>query len=1400
MKTNRQRHDPQTAELFRDEETLRTAFPAENWTAVQAVLDKWRQELSEQKDAGIASSRGLDHFLQVAMAWITTYLGRRAGSDSFRSTVSLFLPSLQAVLVKPSVVAPHKARAPQPTISTDPGNPNFGYRGAIGHTGVVMVSNEILYCQPVATKCAQYIELEAGRSQAALCIPLKGIYTDLALDFKKKIPAAGNTTCSLNGHCKPFSDRISSLNEDRIVLNIECISDYLNAPNAVALLDNPEFADVVQVIIDTVTDYQKQRDTHRALEHSSTLLALATNTLRPRDSYRALLREISTACDGADVTLHLRDLFDKENEHRCSLFVTGIGKNFRDFLINERIGLPSGQIGLALSDSSDYPADMTASTFELNLNSDAQGQSVKVRYVAGDEITKSLTGANEIPFKQLMPNTFLNVTVPIYFDDIKMGVLNLEWDQKTLEIDAGLGRLSPTLDADSRQAIENYLSECLPVVYRMADYFSLVIDYFDDVQNLIGRPKEEELNSPDFIDRLEREGALRKVMRYYMKRGMTKAEELAKEVNSSSDASDPDKEFRAEASCLQDLVDAMGYFLAHISDLRILVSVRRKALDEKNRWILRYQTSHWLEGDKENQEYKESPIEIDHQESVLAACARWGIPLFGTIENILVDGKPVLMKNGIPKRQLRLDERFTNGDSRFPQLPQQTVPYRPAGRAPRYEVGVPLIFGGNLLGTFDFEQFEREKSTGDPKPLRKHDLCAHLEWSRAITFLLAYINDAISPISQTESRLKAFRRFQALTAQLIAEVPVDQEQFVAIATDSFAEIFPVKAAEVRKLKKKSDEQKEGHSDDADAARSLAPAGAASHLDLLRFRGVVENVLSWEETETAKRVLLRSRSEAKPRSTMSSMMTAYHSLVLNLREDPEEEAFKVAIDRTIVDLARAKDQLTNPARDAGEAILNLFLFLHKSLRRNLVGLAEEAEGGVKESEYAWFLHVRRFEPGQEFSSFGCEIEDTDKKKNVLAYCYTSEMKTIVERIQRQIKNSSRLELLKATESVLQKRSIKPVGELMRNVKAALPAEGPVGEQELIHALTVCLARNRVIKSGDPSLTLFVANAGGPLVVVPQINLSPLRSERGYGWFWELTYTVLGIPFMLNDQCVAVLNIFRRRDSTRDMRFFRIEERDKATELVSSVNEIVNEIVDVQRIKPIRRDELAQKLQPLVDDLVAKAERSTAKLIVVQSPFATSDDSFNDLWDIVFSSQNTPALLENAVRFPDDDTSIQKRNVVIRFGKRIDDYERLGADLRLLVEKANRVFLFTARREDLLQSASEPVYAPHVPIGVVDATLLRDDARQEEAYRKWLLGKAIVSTVGDRVKMLFRRDDAKQEWTYRAFTQWLRDRRRDSETADYYYLTELLQSSSWRPDKKTLALSRWGKQTDTEGAPH
>lgn len=1393
MKTNRRRHDDETQLLFEHERTLRQAFHDNNWNAVKEVLDELRRELKTQQEAGIASSRGLDHYLQVAMAWITTHLGWKAHEDSFRSTVSLFLPNLQAVLVKPSLIAPDKARAPQPTISTDKGSPNFGYRRAIGHTGLVMVSEKILYCQPIVTQCGQYIALESGKSKAALCIPLRGKFSELRQEFAREQSFPNIVTCSLHGHCESTSDQVGLLKEDKIVLNIECASDFLSSKKALDLMSEEAFSEVIQEIIGTLANYQKQRDVHRALEHSSTLLALATNTLRPRDAYRALLREISTACDGADVTLHLQDLFDKENEHRCSLFVTGIGKNFRDFLINERIGLKSGQIGWAFTESSDPPPGMSESGFDLSIRGDAGAQTVKAHFVAGDEITKSLAGENEIPFKQLMPNTFLNVTVPIYFHDIMMGVLNLEWDKKTLQDNAGLGPLPQTIDSQARGELQEYLSKCLPVVYRMADYLSLVIDYFDDVQNLVGRPKPEQLDDPEFIDRLERDGALRKVMRYYMKRGMAKARELAQARRLRPSDQEENDKFHAEAACLEDLVDAMGYFLAHISNLRILVSVRRKMLDNEGHWILRHQVSHWLEGDKADQDAKESPIRIDDQESVLAASGRHGVPLFGMIEN-----KQGVEEDGVPKRQLRLDGRCQEliSDSRFPERPSTTVPYRRAGRNPRYEVGVPLVFGRSMLGTFDFEQFEQEKPTLGPKPLQDHDLCAHLEWSRAISFLLAYLDDAIFPIGQSDAGQKAFNRFQALTAQLIAEVPVDEVQFLAIATDSFADIFSLREARVKKLRQASPETKNSL-----AAELQVDTGAPSQphekvapeppqIDLLRFRGVVENALSWEKDEWNNRALLRSHSELRPRSTVTSMMTAYHSLLLNLRQDPEDVGFKVAIESIILDLARAREELTDPSRDAGEAILNLFVFLHKSLRRNLAGLAEETEGGLKASEYAWFLHVRRFEPGEVLASFNCGIEARDQEKQVLAYCYTSEMKTIVERIQEVTKDMTSAELLKAIEVVLKERSKDDqIQDLMLRVKSALPVHSPLSEQDLIRALTICLARRRVIRSGDLSFTLFVANAEGALVVVPEINLSPMRSERGHLWFWKSTYTVLGIPFMFDNQCVAVLNIFRRRDSNRDMKFFRIEERDKAKELVNYVSALLQELVNTEQVKPIDKVRLRDGLEPLVTSLIARAERDEAKLIVVQTPFATSAASFQALWDVIFADPSAPAQLRNAVRFPEDERSIQNRNVVMRIGKKINEPEKLGADIGLLARQAKHVFLFTARRQDLTQLSSDPVYARHVPIGDVDEILLNEDPQQEELYRDWLLGKAIVSSEGDQLKMLFRRADANQEWTYQAFTQWLLDRRRDSETADYYDLIDLLRASSWRPDDKTLALKRW-----------
>src|ERR1044072_2754982 len=130
----------------------------------------------------------------------------------------------------------------------------------------------------------------------------------------------------------------------------------------------------------------------------------------------------------------------------------------------------------------------------------------------------------------------------------------------------------------------------------------------------------------------------------------------------------------AEERCLQDLVDAVGYFLASSTNLRILVSVRRTS-EIGGKKILKQHVYHWLEDDPES---RDQVIEIVDLHTVLATCAHRGIPLFGRI------------KGDHPNQYLELDEICNRLVMNPPE--KGRVRYKKAGLYPRYEVGVPLVF------------------------------------------------------------------------------------------------------------------------------------------------------------------------------------------------------------------------------------------------------------------------------------------------------------------------------------------------------------------------------------------------------------------------------------------------------------------------------------------------------------------------------------------------------------------------------------------------------------------------------------------------------------------------------------------------------------------------------------
>jgi len=1366
MKANWDRHDHITRFLFKCESTLlRGDFVKQ----AETVLPDLKSKFDELANEGIANSHGLDHFLQVAMAWITTYLGKQKGEPCFRATVSRYLPNLNgAILVKPCLVKPGWCRAPQPTISLDKDAVVHGLSGKIGHTGVSMTLDKILYCRPRQAQCVHYISIDSGPDSvastvAALCIPLSGKFEKLRDDFLEHWSEDAHCT-SPNLCVKPEHTQDPTSNESmpaRWVLNIESVSEGFDKNFVKGMGD--EFADLVNRLITSLDTYQKERDMHLALERSSSLLALATNTLKARPAYRALLREVSNVCDGADVTLHLRDLFDRlpksgenkeeverqneRNRARCSVFVTGVGENYGDFLVNERIGLEVGQIGWALSERKP-PNDAPVSRSKLSIKPYSGDESeVLVQYIVGEEIAQAMREEpGAFPFKQLMPNTFLNVTVPIFFHDLKIGVINIEWDREHLKnADSKFDTDFPfdELHESGRSFLENeYLRQRIGVVYRMADYLSLVIDYFDDLERL-AFPDTDNLNDEKVWRQLEHDGALRRVMRYYVGEAMKKAVDIA---------GDKVPVLEAEKLCLRDLVDAVGYFLASATDLRILVSLRRTKQIEDGK-VLEQHVYHWLQ-EKTTKDRGRKSIEIVNEKTVLATCAFLGVPLFGSIKTE-IDGEFLYLDKTC--KDLLID-------------PLERVHYEQAGPNALYEVGVPLVFGKNMLGTFDLEQFNPQQRAQSDPSLSKLELCSYLQWARAISFLIAYIEDTRLQFRNS----KAFERFVLLCAQLIAEVPVEPEHFMAIATHAFREIIPVTDAAIH-----------------DKPPPLADNGGARNLAQMRFRGGGNQCLSWRVDESAKS-LLRSTKEAEPGKTVAAMMTSYHALIENLpRQELGDNKFLRAIERILTELDEKEADLLDNSRGAGEALVNVFDFLHQALGRHLGNPLRESDS----DKYAWFLHMRKYDSDDKSQYWVCDPNFAGAKEP-FSYCYTQEVTEILEklRVERQTTKDVRTALSKVLEA---RSNTHGPGfqKVLAEINSLLASDSD--NKSVVQAITSQISKRRPLEEEIPSFTKSVADMGH-VIVVPDINRSPNRSARGLGWFWSYTYTVVGVPFELGGERIAVLNVFRRRKSAIDNNFFRIEEREVAQRLADKVDSILAKLVISEEFKKPSDEMLDDSFATLRHSLETRSvgqSRGKTKLIVVRSPFARSEESFEVISKHVFG-ERAHEDLRNPVRLRDGKTVVGKvvLHRIEKNFKNSEEFKRFSAGLPSIVEEVKYFFLFVADGEDLRVGAM-PVYLS-VGLEAEDSLLQRPIEEDEALYRTWVMGQAMDHISPSNGGRVLARSAGK--WTHDKFKDWVVAHGVTNEKADLFQAgAHLRATASWRPTESLFCLNTWETESAEEG---
>jgi hypothetical protein len=709
---------------------------------------------------------------------------------------------------------------------------------------------------------------------------------------------------------------------------------------------------------------------------------------------------------------------------------------------------------------------------------------------------------------------------------------------------------------------------------------------------------------------------------------------------------------------------------------------------------------------------------------------------------------------------------------------------------------VPLVFGRCVLGTFDFEQFALDRTPRAEFQLDEREVCAHLQWGRAITFLIAQLQDARNTL---DKRFAPFARFQSLCAQLIADAPVPNSQLMAIATDLFGEIIPVRKVRLERKR----------------ATDLFQKTEGRRIAQLRFRGGSDRRISWEWDESSD-ALLESQSESDPGKTVTTMMTSYSALLLALpRQDLGDDTFLVAIDRILRELSLHEANLSVATNDAGKLGLDVFYRLNELLRLYLPDPSAQA-GLTPPTRYAWFLYVRQCASEDGHDAWSCNPDST-RLGETLASCHTREMEDIIDQTRRRTELSSkkraeqsgttrRDRIITALIEVLRARSRNAEDEEFKDVIKSITTAlaDPPSDDALKSAITAHLSRPKSDKDGIVAgkralgFTRSVARACRP-IVVPDINLSPNRSERDHGWFWTYPYTVIGIPFMLEGKCIAVLNVFRERQSSSDMGFFRIEERDKAQQLADKVQELFDKFLATEPLSVPSDEEWRTSLLPLCQALRDRTRAEENKLVVIQSPFARSRESFDELFTHVFSDRAPFSELRDPVRLFDEHRSYLRRNVVIRFDRKhwdtVTKLKELGRDLALIIDHAKRVFLFVSGDEDIGITKSVPFYADHIPFRWLDESLLRRDVTQEkELYGRWLLGSASASiSTGNRI--LARRDGP---WSHSAFRAWLFKCGRVAEREDFYAASRhLRRGSSWRPSEQILSLDNWDVQNEKEG---
>jgi hypothetical protein len=1152
----------------------------------------------------VRTSKELDYLYQLVLVFASRFFQYHFGTTC-STALAVFDDKDNTMYIRPSFYGPGKCSTDRSPIPLNDEK--------CGLTGTAAKHNRLVLCTQMAEACPIHIAFNvAGKkapSHASFNLPINRETRSEII--KRHIPTleppfaaaahppqslcpSASTLCNFDPEIpdtpEPCADKLTA------VLNIESSDNgYKVDPNSFAkdccaFLKDSQTQDILQALGERISDARAERPQYVIFRTLNTICQLAQHNLRPREAYVSILHEISALCHGADVTLHLRDLFNKSDNDRCLRLITGVGRNFRGYLINERYGLGQGLVGTTTADAIDA-AKKTA----------AERERVFHIWSAKDPADSSVAN-----YKQLMVSTVLNVTIPLWFHDLPIGVLNIEWDNESFE------KISEAQKADLVVATESFSTyfeaRRLPLLRRIGGYLSLVVDYFDDLRN----PKLERFFEKDANDSMPHPGSAlrtlgqvfdfdkghRILMGYYAKAAFDEIDKAPPAASSGATT--------AMRPFLQGITDAVGYLIGYQSGARIQVSLRE--FNTTSRELVLITEPHGLQSFEAD---KPIPVPTEKTEmSVTANCFSLGAPVLGKIKPA---GGTAHSDKRFKKPSRLTTEQWCRksfntlykeklSDQRMPE----TMTYlSTVEKESFFEFAAPLVFGPRVRGTLDFDLFTVHKSH---KHRARLNYLAILEWARTVTYCLEYAADArslhdaklaFSTNSSTDFHsLEACGHFEnilRLTRQIVANVRLEPHDIFEVAAGYFSDILPIRDFLLLKPEFQFDP-----SAPADPNRETISHGNEKHLVFPRHSEV--SASTWGNLQRR----LSEDSVAKPESqSTADADEAFFNLSyegdlvssLFVQRNAASEAvpgrrlsdhFKTGTARAALkvfaglttmiaqqyrvdqvhfsdDLDRLRSHfssvlpglLSKKAAEATSAdnFLTGFFDGVDQVLGQVFAPPDSTDSPQKNDRYLWFLYRKDFDVSAGASILRCGVQTgtTGPKKRwaciasaggrEFAYNIADNLPALVDDSSfdarfKQIMGFSpeakiAIEIHKPSLiAELNKKTLNRKTTVLNIVTDALAAreyEVPdPSASEPLRSITVRVAQT------------VVPNSNGEVLAFHDMNVCPYRSSRQTGAFFKEPHAILGIPIVCHGLLLGVLNIIRQRKNHNTDDFFNTDE--------------------------------------------------------------------------------------------------------------------------------------------------------------------------------------------------------------------------------------------------------------------